>query len=80
MRPVLSARCVSCHGPEKQKGGLRLDGLAAALEGGDSGAALVPNDPAKSLLLVAAKHGEGVSAMPPKEKLAPTNSKPSKPG
>src|SRR5690349_17030641 len=42
VRPLLSSRCVSCHGPEKAEGGLRLDSRAAALKGGDSGPALVP--------------------------------------
>ncbi|MHC5540251.1 c-type cytochrome domain-containing protein, partial [Singulisphaera rosea] len=37
IRPVLVERCQSCHGPEKQKGGLRLDSRAALLAGGDSG-------------------------------------------
>jgi len=48
---VLSARCGSCHGARKQKGGLRVDGRAALLAGGDSGPALVPGDAAASLLL-----------------------------
>src|SRR5947209_9783085 len=25
VRPVLAAQCLECHGPRKQKGGLRLD-------------------------------------------------------
>ncbi|HEX7902213.1 MAG TPA: PSD1 and planctomycete cytochrome C domain-containing protein [Planctomycetota bacterium] len=66
--PVLEARCVSCHGPEKQKGGLRLDSRAALLKGGDSGPAAVPGDPAKSLLIqaVSGAHAE-LKRMPPKE-------------
>src|SRR5882672_4886052 len=40
VRPLLHASCVPCHGPEKQKGGLRLDSKAALLKGGDSGAVL----------------------------------------
>ncbi len=37
IRPVLANRCVSCHGPERQAGGTRLDsreGVAASNEGG----------------------------------------------
>lgn len=34
--PILEARCTSCHGAEKSKGGLRLHTLAAILAGGDS--------------------------------------------
>lgn len=36
IRPLLEARCVSCHGPERQKGGLRLDDPRAAKAGGDT--------------------------------------------
>jgi uncharacterized membrane protein len=49
--PVLGARCVSCHGPDAQKGGLRLDSPGSIARGGSSGAALVPGDPEGSLLL-----------------------------
>ncbi len=37
IRPVLATRCVSCHGPEKQEGGTRLDSretVSAAAAGG----------------------------------------------
>ena len=34
IRPVFHAQCMSCHGPEKQKAGLRLDSLGALLRGG----------------------------------------------
>src|SRR5690606_39024628 len=37
IRPVLATRCVSCHGPERQAGGARLDsreGVAASNEDG----------------------------------------------
>jgi hypothetical protein len=36
--PILSQRCVQCHGPEKQKGKLRLDSLEYILKGGENGA------------------------------------------
>ena len=29
VRPLLVEKCQSCHGPDKQKGGLRLDARAA---------------------------------------------------
>ena len=47
VQPLLEAKCVSCHGPEKQEGGLRLDSLAAAREGGEQGPAVVPGNVAK---------------------------------
>jgi mono/diheme cytochrome c family protein len=49
--PVLTQRCVSCHGPAKQKGGLRLDTLTFAAKGGDSGAIWNTDKPAESALL-----------------------------
>src|SRR4051812_29901588 len=53
VRPVLADQCLKCHGPQKQKGGLRLDSRATALSGGDSGPAIVPGKPDESLLLTA---------------------------
>src|SRR5690349_2734186 len=37
VEPVFANNCVKCHGPEKQKGGLRLDRETAVRAGGDSG-------------------------------------------
>src|SRR3978361_1418904 len=52
VRPVLSNNCYSCHTGSKL-GGLRLDSRQGLLTGGKSGAALVPGDPDKSLLITA---------------------------
>ena len=71
VRVLLETRCISCHGPEKQKGGLRLDSREALLKGGESGAAAVSGDPDHSLLLQAVRHASGDLRMPPKEKLQP---------
>ncbi len=52
IKPILEAKCFSCHGPEKQKGDLRLDQREAVLKGGDSGEPAVKlDDPAASYLL-----------------------------
>ncbi len=68
--PLLESRCVSCHGPDKVKGGLRLDSRDAALKAGDSGKpAVVPHRPEDSLLLQAVMHSRKDLEMPPKEKL-----------
>ncbi len=48
--PILKQRCVACHG-ENPQGGLRLGTAAEILEGGQSGAAIVPGFPDRSLLL-----------------------------
>lgn len=67
--PVFQTKCYNCHGPKKQKGGLRLDDSAHVLKGGEDGAVVIAgntdeSDLLKSLLLPreAKKH------MPPKEK------------
>ncbi len=39
--PLLQDRCFSCHGPDAQEGGLRLDIRRRALGGGDTGSAIV---------------------------------------
>src|SRR4051812_10016500 len=42
IQPIFSTSCYECHGPDKQKAGLRLDDKQAALKGGDSGPLLIP--------------------------------------
>lgn len=69
VQPLLESKCVSCHGAEKQEGGLRLDSLAAAQAGGDRGPAVVAGDPAKSLLVEAVKFTNPDLQMPPKSPL-----------
>lgn len=69
VKPLLDSRCVSCHGADKVKGGLRMDSRAALLSGGDSGPALVPSKPSESLIIQAVLHANKDLEMPPKEKL-----------
>jgi hypothetical protein len=71
VRPLLSAKCLGCHGSEKQKGGLRLDSRASILAGGDSGPAIVPGKPEESRLVAAINYDEAVQ-MPPKSRLPAT--------
>src|SRR5215218_1421581 len=70
IRPVLAEKCFSCHGPEKQEGGLRLDSRAALLKGSDSGEVVATGKPDESLLIEAIQQTGSVK-MPPKEKLSP---------
>ncbi len=70
VRPILATRCHGCHGPTKQKGGLRLDARPAILSGGSTGPAIVPGNPGESLLVDAINYG-GPVQMPPKSKLPP---------
>ena len=50
-------------------GGLRLDSREASLKGGTRGAAIVPGNPAESLLLKAVLHTSGALKMPPGPKM-----------
>jgi mono/diheme cytochrome c family protein len=68
IRPVLADNCFSCHGPKKQKAGLRLDSRAALLKGSENDAVIVPGKPEKSKLIQAINYG-GDPQMPPKGKL-----------
>ena len=68
VRPILATQCWSCHGPELQQGGLRLDSLDSILKGGGRGPAVVPGDAAQSLLIRALRH-EGPQ-MPPTGRLS----------
>src|SRR5918998_823038 len=68
VRPVLATHCLGCHGPEKQKGNLRLDSADAMRTGGDSGPAIAPGDPEQSPLIEAIRY-DGPTQMPPKGKL-----------
>ena len=65
VRPVLVEHCYKCHGPEKQKGDLRLDSRAAVLKGLDTGPVVVVGDPGKSSLIKSVRH-ESENAMPEK--------------
>ncbi len=49
--PILRDRCVICHGPEKVKGGLRLDSRAGAASGGYSGRGLLSTPAAENELV-----------------------------
>jgi len=72
IRPLLARRCFSCHSKsaKKLKAGLRLDSRKRALAGGETGPALVPGDPDKSLLVQAIRYS-GDYKMPPSGKLPP---------
>jgi cytochrome c553 len=65
VRPILAKACFSCHGPAKQKGGLRLDRKADAFKGGDSGPAVLAGKPGDSLLLKKVMSADDSDRMPP---------------
>lgn len=72
VRPLLADHCYSCHSEDKArpKGNLRLDSREGWEEGGDSGAALVPGEPDRSLLIRAVRYADSELRMPPRGKLA----------
>jgi len=72
VRPLLSEKCYSCHSSntKKLKAGLLLDHGSTVLKGGDSGAAVVPGDLDRSLLIEAVRYANPDMQMPPKKKLA----------
>jgi hypothetical protein len=73
IRPLLVSDCYKCHSAESEKikGSLVVDTREGLLKGGDTGPAIVPGNPSKSLLIKAIKGDDKDLQMPPKKKLAP---------
>lgn len=69
--PVLEARCFRCHGPDRPRvrGGLRMDGRAALVHGGDEGPAIDPHDWEASALVRRVRFVDEDYGMPPDEPL-----------
>lgn len=65
VKPILQARCYSCHGTLRQRADLRLDTGALILQGGDSGPAVMPGKGADSLLIQAVLGTGDFGRMPP---------------
>ena len=73
VRPVLVENCYKCHSQaaDKVKGGLLLDSREGWQKGGDSGPAIVPGNPEKSLLIQAVRYKDKDIQMPPNDKKLP---------
>ena len=71
IRPLLTAHCYACHGPDQAMGKLRLDTRVGWQRGGESGPAIVPGDPASSLLVKAVQHRDPQLKMPPTDEADP---------
>lgn len=65
--PIFKAKCTRCHGPQQRGGKLDMRSIDAILEGGNSGPAIEPGDPSKSLLIELIHFNE----MPPKKDKGP---------
>src|SRR3954466_14705544 len=70
IRPVLAENCYKCHSQqaEKVKARLFLDTRDGLLQGGETGPAIVPGAPDKSLLIKAVRYTDADLQMPPKGK------------
>ena len=65
IQPLLAQKCYSCHGPEVQQAGLRLDLRQNALRGGDYGPVIRIGDSTASKLIRRLVDGDGGLQMPP---------------
>jgi mono/diheme cytochrome c family protein len=70
VEPVFEQNCIGCHGPSRQKNGLRLDSYEALMRGGKSGPAVRAGDLQNSGLF------QRVSSPPGSEKIMPPQGKP----
>jgi len=71
VKPLLAQNCYSCHGPDVQQSGLRLDLRQNALRGGDYGPVIVPGKSGESKLIRRLVDGDGGMQMPPTGALLP---------
>lgn len=65
VKPLLAAKCFSCHGDKQQQSGLRLDLRQNALRGGDYGVVIVPGKSAQSKLILRLVGSTAGLQMPP---------------
>lgn len=71
IQPLLTARCVACHGAKNGQSGLRLDRKTLAFQGGDSGPAIVPGKSGESELFRRITSTDPKHRMPPGAPLPP---------
>jgi len=67
--PVIRQHCAGCHGVDKQKGGLSLATYGVTMQGGSSGAVVVPGNTEKSRLYTMTAHKEEPVMPPSKTKI-----------
>lgn len=66
IQPIFDQHCVSCHGPERAEGGLRLDSRDELWKGGEHGIVVTPGNPRTSVLITSVDGtATGASRMPP---------------
>ena len=64
IRPLLAAKCQSCHNDTVASGGLAMTSRESMLRGGSRGPSLVPGSPSHSVLIAAVEQ-TGALKMPP---------------
>jgi cytochrome c len=74
VKAIFDANCARCHSGVNHRGGLNIDTREALLKGGHTAPAIVPGDPARSLLVTLIRHegpADDPKNMPPnKDKLS----------
>jgi hypothetical protein len=69
IKPIFKKHCVGCHNADRPRGGLDLSTLAAVLEGGTSGKAVVAGKPEDSPVYTLPSHLEDPKMPPGKPKI-----------
>ncbi len=70
IRPIFVEHCYNCHSQDhKEAGGLRVDDYRALLDGGKSGAAVVPGGVEQSILIQRVSQPDDKKTMPPEGRL-----------
>ncbi|HNP21432.1 MAG TPA: hypothetical protein PKM63_10040 [Panacibacter sp.] len=73
IKPILETKCYSCHGANKQKGGLRMDDSLKLMKGGKDGNVIEAGDAdASEMIKRLMLPVDNDDHMPPKEKSQPT--------
>jgi uncharacterized membrane protein len=73
VKPILATKCYSCHGPNKQKGGLRMDDSLRLMKGGKDGIVIESGKAdASEIIKRMLLPPDDDDHMPPKEKSQPT--------
>src|SRR5215831_6101866 len=73
VKPILATKCYGCHGPNKQKGGLRMDDSLRLMKGGKDGIVIESGKAdASEIIKRLTLPLDDDDHMPPKEKSQPT--------
>jgi len=69
VKPILEAACVHCHGPDKDKGDVRVDTKDAAFKGNEDAVGITAGDPSKSSVFTTLElpDDDDLAMPPPKE-------------